>query len=377
MESNNYLSAATTDRMPFPSPGVNSSTDPAASVRTTMRAIRVHQFGGPEVLVPERVPLPSPAAGEVLLKVRLAAINGADLNLRAGRHTVQRHGFTGHPVSRASNHNLPITLGMEVCGEIVTTGEHVPVELLGRRVMAFPMLGGYAEYVVCPITRVFFPPPELADEQAAASGISFFTAHFMLRERVKLQPQETVLITVASGATGVVITQLALQIGARVIAVVSRPAKARMLEEVGLDARNIVDLSAEDLAPAVRKRTNGSGVDVLLDAVGGSSFAELLPLGVQGGRIVLYGNLSSAPASIDATRLITAQHTLLGFSLITYLSRAEYMVSAVPLLWESLGRQGEGIHVPVGQCFPLEQAADAHASIQKRLSMGKTLLRVS
>src|SRR5579884_562948 len=206
--------------------------------QTTMRAVQLQQYGGPEVLLPVHVPVPVPQAGEVLIRVRVAAVNPSDLNLRAGRHTVQRHGLSHHPASRASQ--LPITLGMEVCGDVVALGEQVPEEWLGRRVAAIPMVGGYAEYVVCPLQRVFFPPAAITDQQAAASAIAFLSAYYMLHDRVALQPGETVLITAASGTTGNFLVQLAQHKGAHVLAVASRPEKARWLQEIGLPTRDIV-----------------------------------------------------------------------------------------------------------------------------------------
>jgi len=343
--------------------------------QTTMRAVQLQQYGGPEVLLPVHVPVPVPQAGEVLIRVRVAAVNPSDLNLRAGRHTVQRHGLSHHPASRASQ--LPITLGMEVCGDVVALGEQVPEEWLGRRVAAIPMVGGYAEYVVCPLQRVFFPPAAITDQQAAASAIAFLSAYYMLHDRVALQPGETVLITAASGTTGNFLVQLAQHKGAHVLAVASRPEKARWLQEIGLPTRDIVYRDSEDVMAAVWARTNDTGVDVLLDGIGGLSLAKSIPVVKPEGRIVLYGNLAGVPATLDATRLIAAHQILSGFSLYTYLSKADDVGRNLQILWDALLQQPPQLYVPTGQWFPLEEAARAHLAMQERRSTGKTLLRVS
>ncbi|HLZ55478.1 MAG TPA: zinc-binding alcohol dehydrogenase family protein [Ktedonosporobacter sp.] len=343
--------------------------------RTTMSAIQLTQYGGPEVLRLSQVPIPHPGVGEVLIRVQLAAVNGADLNVRAGRHTAQRYGFTHHPVSRTSE--LPIVPGMEVCGEVVALGEQAPSEWLGRRVIAIPMTGGYAQYVTCPLQRVFFAPIALPDEQVAASGIAFLTAYYMLSERIALQPYETILITVASGVAGSFMVQMARQIGARVLAVIGHPDKAQRLIEIGLPPQDIIVRDQEELATAVSIRTKGQGVDILLDAVGGRALRESIATVRPGGQIVLYGNLSGVPAELDATRLITAHQTLFGFSLYTYLTQAGGVAHTLQLLWDGLLANPPQLHVPIGQSFALEEVAQAHIAMQERRSTGKTLLRVA
>lgn len=343
------------------------------SLVTSMRAVRIHSYGDPDVLTCDTVGVPRAEEGNVLVRVQYAAVNGADLNLRAGRHTVQRHGLSHHPVSVASQ--LPVTLGMEVCGEVAAVGPGVPTDWLGRRVLALPLVGGYAEYTTCPAARILCPPAEIQDEVVAAAGISYLTAYFMLRHRLGGILGQTVLITAASGTTGTLLAQMARQMGARVLALVSSPAKALLLQACGLSPGEIIDESTEDLQTAVGVRTASGAVDVLIDAVGGPSPASLLPYVTPGGRIVVYGNLAGVPATLDVTRLIGAHHAMLGFSLSTYLARTDCLAEAAVELWRSITNRS--IHIPVGRIYPLEQAAAAHASIHARASIGKTLLRVA
>jgi NADPH:quinone reductase len=323
----------------------------------TMRAVRVHAYGGPEQLLIEDVPVPEPKADEVLIKVAVAGVNYADL--------LQRQGTYPLPIS------LPTILGSEVAGVVVAVGkqvEHLPV---GTRVVAGTMGGAYAEYTAARATQVIPLPPQLEFAPATALFAQGLTAQLLLADAAHVQPGEAVLITAAAGGVGSLLVQLAKLHGAQpVIAAISNAAKREYVEALGADA--VVVYDTPDWPEQVRAATNGAGVPTAFDAVGGAIGAQTLAALAPFGRLVVYGAASGEATPYDATHLSFQNLSVRGFAMPSY-PPATIQAAAQALLESVISGK---IRLHVSAAFPLAQAAEAHEAIAGRQTTGKVVLVV-
>lgn len=322
-----------------------------------MRAIRVHQAGGPEVLTLDELPTPAPGAGEVLIKVAAAGINYADL--------MQRQGVYPLPGG------LPATPGFEVAGSVAALGEGVSGPAVGTRVVAgLGNGGGYAEYAVAPAITVFPIPDTLAYAEATALFVQGLTAYGLLRYAGRLEAGETVLVHTAAGGVGSLAVQLARLLGAgRVIGTASAPEKLALIRQLGADAA--INYGAPDWAEQVLAATQGQGAHIILDAVGGAIGARSLDLLGQGGRLVVYGAASGEPTMLAAQQLSFKGQAVIGYAMGTN-TPPEQLAAGMRAL---LGFVAEGqLHLTVGHTFPLAEAAAAHQAMGARRTTGKVVL---
>ncbi|MFI6264368.1 zinc-binding dehydrogenase [Micromonospora sp. NPDC051006] len=315
-----------------------------------MRAIWLRGFGGPEVLVPGPAPDPVPGPGQVLIDVAHANITFVETQFRAGRTGP----FGGSP---------PLIPGNGVGGTVTDVGTGVDPALVGRRVVSSTGgSGGYAERVTVDATAPIEVPDPLALDAAVALLADGRTAT-MLIDAVDLRPGERVLVEAAAGGVGSLLVQLAAAAGARVVALAGGPRKVSLLP--GLGAAVAVDYREPDWTDRVRAATDG--VDVVFDGVGGELGRAAFKLLDPGGRMVSFGLASGEWAGVPPEDAIARKVALLRPDVPPARLRA--------YTEQALAEAAAGLLRPViGQRFPLERAADAHAAIESRATVGKTLL---
>jgi NADPH2:quinone reductase len=317
-----------------------------------MRAIRIAEWGGPEVLeLVEDAAEPRAADDQLLVRVTRAGVNFADTHARENAYV--------------SRYALPLVPGAEVAGT---------VEPDGRRVVALTGgTGGYAELAAVPARSAFDIPDGVSDDQALALLIQGLTAHHLYRTSARLQPGESVVVHSAAGGVGSLAVQLARPLGAgRVIATASSKDKRALARELGADA--VVDVTREDLADALREANGGRPVDVVLEASGGRVFDASLDALAPFGRLVVYGISSRESAHPSTGHLMKTSKAVVGFWLYHCLADPERLV-AEPLA-DLLARAATGeLRVVEGDVYPLSDARRAHEDLTARRTSGKLLLR--
>jgi NADPH:quinone reductase-like Zn-dependent oxidoreductase len=339
-----------------------------------MRQIWITRNGAPEVLVVKEAPDPVPAQGEVRIRVEASGVNFADILGRLGL-------YPDLPP-------LPVVPGYEVAGRIDAVGPGVDGGLVGRDVLAMTRFGGYAD-VVCASTRqIFMRPAGMSGETAAAIPVNYLTAWQLVGVMGGLKRGETVLVHSAGGGVGIAATQIAKHIGATVIGTASA-AKHGELRALGVD--HLIDYRTEDFEVRAREITNGRGVELILDAVGGTSFKKGYRLLAPTGRLGMFG-ISSAATGKTANRVfnmlgVLARTPWLQFNPLSLIG-ANKGVFGVNLshMWRELDRMrlwgdellslwAQGVVAPkIARTFSFDEAAAAHHFIQDRKNIGKVLL---
>jgi NADPH2:quinone reductase len=319
-----------------------------------MRAVRIHEFGGPEVLKIEEVPEPTIAPGDVLIQMEAAGVNYADVMTRVGMY----------PIS-----GLPITPGFEVAGRVVKAGNAVTDFKTGDRIVAMLNAGGYAERAAAPAATVFSVPDSLSAVQAAALPVNYLTALHMLREFGRLAPGESVLIQAAASGVGTAAIQLAKLFGARIFATASSQDKLALARELGAD--ETINYSTQDFAEVVKAKTGGRGVDLILECVGGEVFDKSIQCLAPLGRLITYGMAGGVPATVMTPLLLFNNLSVIGFHLGRYYQtrpNREPMQEILRLV--AAGR----IRPIINTTFPLAEVAKAHDHLSERKTRGKVLL---
>jgi NADPH2:quinone reductase len=313
-----------------------------------MRAIRVNQWGGPEVLELVDAPMPEPNQHEQLVRVTRAGINYADT------HAAEN--------SYLARYELPMTPGSEIAG--VTED--------GQRVVALTVGGGYAEYAAVPIATTFPIPDGVSDEQALAMLVQGLTAWHLYRTSARLVAGESVVVHAAAGGVGSLAVQLgkAFEAG-RVIATASSEDKRRLALDLGADAA--VDSTLDDLGRALREANGDQSVDIVLEMAGGHVFEESLKALARFGRLVTYGNASREPNTVPTGKLMARSQSVVGFWLVDCLRRPAEMVSGP--LRDLFARVAAGeLRVVEGEVYPLSEARRAHEDLRARRTVGKLVL---
>jgi NADPH2:quinone reductase len=327
-----------------------------------MRAVRVHELGGPDVLRYEEVPEPQPRAGEVLVKVAAAGVNYLDIYYRSGFHWGGHHG-------RA----LPYIPGAEAAGTVLELGPNVTDVKVGDRV-AYGIsngCGSYAELYALPAWHLYKIPSPIAFEDAAAIMLQGMTAHYLTHSTYAVKPNDTVLIHAAAGGTGSLLVQLAKMRGARVFGTVSSAEKQRFAQSAGADAT--INYSEQDFAAEVRKLTGGIGVNVVYDSVGQATFEKSLDCLAPLGSLVIFGQASGPVPPFDTAVLNAKGSLMLARPSLTHnvARHADVLWRAGDLFkWLAEGK----LTVRIGQTYRLSKAADAHRHLESRNSTGKILL---
>ena len=314
-----------------------------------MRAIRISEWGGPEVLeLVEDVPMPEPAAHELLVKVSRAGVNYADT------HAAEN--------SYLAPYELPLTPG----GEVVGTTED------GRRVAAIVASGGYAEYAAAPKLAAFPVPDGVSDGAAVALLIQGLTAWHLYRTSAHVTEGESVVVHAAAGGVGSLAVQLGKAFGAHVIATASNEEKRALALELGADVA--VDVTRDDLTDALIAANGGKRVDVVLEMAGGRVFDASLRALAPFGRLVTYGMASREdPSRIAPGNLMRHSSAVIGFWLAHGFTRPEAMLAAP--LRDLFARVASGeLRVVEGEVYPLSQARRSHEDLRARRTTGKLLL---
>ncbi|SEK53665.1 quinone oxidoreductase family protein [Haloferax larsenii] len=321
-----------------------------------MKSIVVTEYGRSDTLDVRETETPEPGPGEVRIAVEAAGINFADIMQRRGHY---RDGPTP-----------PYTPGLEAAGTIDAVGEGVEREV-GERVVAMTGTGAYAEYVTAPANALFDVPESISFAEAAGFPVQFLTAHNCLHEWGGLEDGERVLIHAAAGGVGTAAVQLADLAGAETFGTASTEEKLDLATDLGLD--HPIQYTEEDFRDVVADETDGEGLGLVLDGVGGETFQHSLDALSDFGRVVTYGAASGEVAEADTTRLLFENKSVIGFHLGNAMQkRPRSVLGAVPELSELLA-SGE-LDIIVGETFALEDAAEAHQYIEDRKSSGKVVL---
>ena len=320
-----------------------------------MKAIQVKHTGGPEVMELVDLPVPVPKANEVAVKLAASGINFIDVYHREGRYKVP----------------LPFTPGQEGAGTVTAVGADVTSVKVGDRVAWCHLLGAYAEYSVVVADRLVPIPAGVTDQQAAAAMLQGMTAQYLAYDTYPLKRGETALVHAAAGGVGLLLTQMAHNIGARVIATVSTDEKAKLAREAGAD--DIILYTQADFEAETKRLTDGKGVDVVYDSVGKTTFEKGLNILRPRGMMVLYGGSSGAAPAIDPIIL-----TQKGSLYLTRPSLGNYVATREDLVARSsavFGMITSGkLKLRIEYTYPLSEAQQAHRDLEGRKTTGKLLL---
>jgi len=320
-----------------------------------VKAIRVHSPGGPEALRYEDVPQPSPAAGDVLVKVEAAGVNYIDVYQRTGMYKVA----------------TPFTLGQEAAGVVTAVGPGVSDPKPGDRVAYTSILGAYAEYAVVPADRVVVLPDGVTTRQAAAAMVQGMTAHYLACTTYPLKAGDTCLVHAAAGGVGLLLCQIASRRGARVIGTVSTREKAALARDAG--ARDVILYTEQDFEVEVKRLTNGVGLQVVYDSVGKTTFEKGLNCLIRRGMMVLFGQSSGPIGSFDPQVLSQKGSLFLTRPTLAHYieTRAELVARAGEVLsWIKSG----ALKLRIEHEFSLAEVAEAHRALEARKTTGKLLL---
>jgi len=327
-----------------------------------MKAVRVHDLGGPEALRYEEIPAPSPKSDEVLVKIEAAGVNFLDIYYRSGFH------WGGH-YRRA----LPYIPGAEASGTVVEVGPDVKDIKIGDRVVygISNGYGSYAELYAVPSWHLFKFPSSVDFQTAAAVMLQGMTAHYLTHSTYSLKPNDTALIHAAAGGTGLLLVQISKLLGARVIGTVSTEEKAQLARAAGADMT--INYAKEDFAAEVRTLTDGNGVNVVYDSVGKDTYEKSLDCLAPLGTLVIFGQASGPVPPFD-TAVLNAKGSLsLARPSLTHnvASHTDVVWRAGDLFkWIETGQ----LSVNIGKTFSLADAANAHRELESRRSVGKILL---
>ena len=328
-----------------------------------MKAMRIHAFGGPEVLVQDELPVPVAGQGEVLVKLEFAGVNFIDVYMRNGTYRRSQTYVTP----------LPMTLGMEGAGTVAAVGPGVEHVSVGDRVAYGLARGSYAEYAVIPEMKVVRIPTGVSSEVAAALFFQGATAHYLASSAFKLAPGHVCLVHAGAGGVGQILIQLAKRRGARVIATVGTPEKAEIAKQRGADAAILY--RETDFREEVMRLTSGQGVDVVYDSVGRDTLLRSLRSLKRRGTCINFGASSGQPAPVEVLELAEA-----GSVFLTRPHLADYMASREEIAWRAsdlFAAYQEGkLEVATERYFPLAAASDAHRLLEGRGTRGKILLRI-
>ncbi len=322
-----------------------------------MKAIRVHQYGGPEVLVLEEFPTPQPGTGQALVKIEAIGVNFIDVYHRIGLY----------PAS------LPRLMGVEGAGIVEAVGQDVTEVQVGDHVAyAFTGApGAYAQYALVPSTRLVTLPPGVDTRTAAAAMLQGMTAHYLTHSTYPLKKGDSCLVHAAAGGVGLLLCQMARQAGARVLGTVSTEDKARLARDAGAEV--VIRYTEQDFEAEVQRLTNGQGLQVVYDSVAKDTFEKSLNCLAPRGYLVMYGQSSGpvppfdighlgAKGSLFVTRPTLHHYTSTREELLT---RAHGVLNAI-----STGT----LKIWIGATFPLAEAAEAHRQLEGRKTTGKVLL---
>ena len=320
-----------------------------------MRAIRVHENGGPEVLRVETVDDPIPGPGEVLVRVEATGVNFIEIYQRKGMYKTP----------------LPSIPGEEGAGTVAAVGPGVTDLRAGDRVVSFNFKGSYAELSIADADRLIAVPDDVSPRDAAAVILQGMTAHYLVTSVHALQPGETCLVHAAAGGVGLLLCQMAKRRNATVIGTVSSEEKAALAREAGAD--EVIIYTKQDFVAEVARITGGKLVQVVYDSVGATTFAKSLQCLARRGMMATFGQSSGMVPPFDP--LVLLRH---GSLFLTRPTLAHYTASRDELVWRAgdvLGGVRDGsLKVRIDRAVPLAEAGEAHRALEERRTTGKVLL---
>jgi NADPH2:quinone reductase len=322
-----------------------------------MHAIEVAQTGGPEVLSVVDKPRPEPGPGEVLIEADAIGVNYIDTYFRSGLYPRE----------------VPFVLGTEVCGTVAAVGDDVAAIKPGDRVVTANATGAYAQFCTAPADFVAYVPDAVQSDAVASALLKGMTAHYLIKSVYAVQPRDFLLVHAGAGGVGLILTQWATSLGARVITTASTPDKAELSRQAG--AVEVLDYPGDpaEFGATIRELTSGHGVAAVYDGVGKTTFdASLASLAVRG-TLALFGASSGPVPPVDPQRLNAA-----GSVYLTRPNLAHFTRTADEFAWragELLDAIADGsITITVGGHYPLAEAAQAHRDLQGRKTTGSIVL---
>lgn len=336
------------------------------------RVVRVHDFGGPEVLKIDDLDLPEPRTNEVRISVKAVGLNRADALLRLNQYIEVPE--------------LPCKLGYDAAGIVEAVGPDVDHIAVGDCVLTIPAFsqgdyGVYGEAAIVPANALWPWPEQLSREQAACVGVQYTTVYFALKTIGQVEADDTILLTAATGGVGFAGIEVAKQLGATVIATTRKQEKAAALSEAGAD--HVIVTDEEDLAVRVQEITGGQGVKMVFDPISGKSIPTLLDCLAAGGHYLMYGILDQTEPILPTMSVLAKNVSLHGYSVFAYTGyprlgmpqQPEAVAAAQEFL---LPRLADGRLKPViSATFRLDDVVAAHRSLESNQQIGKIVLQVS
>jgi NADPH2:quinone reductase len=320
-----------------------------------MKAIQILETGGPEVLQLADLPIPHPGPGQVLIRIEATGVNFIEIYFRKGQYKA----------------SFPLTPGSEAAGTVEELGPGVHGFTAGELVASVSVLGSYAEYALVPAAQLVKVPAGLAPEKAAAAMLQGMTAHYLACSTFPLKTGDTALVHAGAGGVGLLLTQIAVRLGARVITTVSTPAKAELSREAG--ASDVILYTKQDFEAEVKRLTGGKGVDVVYDSVGKTTFEQSLNCLRPRGLLALFGGSSGPVPPFDLLQLSGK-----GSLFVTRPTLWHYVATRSELEWRSgdvLGWAANGtLKLRTEHIYPLADAAQAQTDLESRNTTGKILL---
>jgi NADPH2:quinone reductase len=320
-----------------------------------MKAIQIHETGGPEVLQLVELPIPEPGPGQVLIRLEAIGVNFVEIYFRKG-------------VYKSS---MPMVPGSEAAGTVEELGPGVTGFKAGDAVASVSVLGSYAEYALVAAASLVKIPDGLSMERAAAALLQGMTAHYLSHSTFPLKAGDTALVHAGAGGVGLLLTQMAARIGARVITTVSTEEKAELSREAG--ASDVILYTEKEFEPEVKRLTGGKGVDVVYDSVGKTTFEGSLDCLRPRGLLALFGASSGAVPPFDLIQLSGK-----GSLFVTRPTLWHYIATRAELEWRAgdvLGWAAKGeLKLRTEYLYPLAEAAQAQCDLEARKTTGKILL---
>ena len=326
-----------------------------SGIPATMRAIRVHEAGGPDVLRVDTIPVPRPRPDEALVRLEASGVNFIDVYKRTGLYEVPR----------------PATLGEEGAGTVVAVGEQVHEVRPGDRVAWASVLGSYADYAAVPARKLVPLPPDVSARVGAAVMLQGMTAHYLATSTRPLREGDRCLVHAAAGGVGLLLVQIVKRRGAWVVGTAGSEDKAALARAAGAD--EVIVYTRDDFVAEVLRLTDGGGVQVVYDSVGQRTFLPGLDVLAPRGMMVLFGQSSGPVAPMDP-QILNRKGSLF----LTRPTLGHYVATRDELLWRAGDlftwiAAGE-LDVRIGAEFPLEEVAEAHRALEGRRTTGKVIL---
>lgn len=321
-----------------------------------MKAIQIQKTGGPEVLTLVDLSVPKPKANEAVVKIAASGVNFIDVYFREGRYPAQ----------------LPFVDGQEASGTVTEVGNEVKLVKPGDRVAYSNVVGTYAEYAAAPADRLVHVPDKITDQQAAAAMLQGMTAHYLSHTTYQLKKGDTALIHAAAGGVGLLLVQMAKNIGARVIGTAGSEEKAKLARDAGAD--EVILYNNQDFEAETKRLTDGKGVNVVYDGVGQTTFEKGLNVLRPRGHMVLFGGSSGPVPPVDPVKQLMAKGslTLTRPSLIHYVSTREELQQRAGDVFSMIG--AGKLKLRISRTYKLEEVQQAHRDLEGRKTTGKILL---